>query len=158
MELIFHIRFPQMLIQNLNHPKRVQKIQINFNKSLRTYTFQRQDIFGNHCHFGVSSKAVSNQVLKISETAYADQLNRAGEHSGAHVHSLPISKAPVLLDYFGVPHHVHVVLKHYFIYFFSLEDLWRLYCRPVECCSDVAKTWVRAAGVQGCFKVPSAPG
>lgn len=80
MELIFHTHFPHMLIQNLNHPKCVQNIQINSKKSLKTYTFQQQDIFGNHCHFGISSKAVSNQVFEISETAYTDKLNGASEY------------------------------------------------------------------------------
>lgn len=83
MELIFYTHFPQMLIQNLNHPTCVQNIQINSKKSLKTYTFQQQDIFRNHCHFGISSMAVSNQAFEISETAYTDKLNRAIEHSWA---------------------------------------------------------------------------
>lgn len=70
-----------MLIQNLNHPKYVQNIQINSKKSLKPYTFQQQDTFGNHCLFGISSKAASNQVFEISEIAYIDKLNRASEHS-----------------------------------------------------------------------------
>lgn len=70
-----------MLIQTLNHPKYVQNIQINSKKSLKTYAFQQQDIFGNHCRFGVSSKAASNQGFEISEIAYTDKLNRASERS-----------------------------------------------------------------------------
>lgn len=54
MKLIFHTYFPQMLTQNLNHhPKCVWNIQINSKKSLKTYTFQQWDIFGNHCNFGI---------------------------------------------------------------------------------------------------------
>lgn len=82
MELIFHTYFPQMLTQNLNHYRKcVQNIQINSRKSLKTQTFQQWDIFGNHCHFGISS----NQVFEISETVYSDKLNRASEHSQALV-------------------------------------------------------------------------
>lgn len=64
----------------------------------------------------------------------------------------------MLLDHFGAPRRVRVVLHRNCVYFCSSEDLWRLYCCPSECCSAIVEPRAGDVGTQASSKVPRTRG